>query len=364
VVTQANDPQRTRGALRSDQDQLIFQQGFSFSGYERDPIYLNLRNRKFLDISGVTGLDSLSDGRGAVFADFDNDGDLDVFMTTLQGQVHLLFRNNVGGASPFLRLSLEGGAGDGRDAFGAVARVKTSAGILTKVKSGGAGFLSQHDPRLLFGLGPDEQAEWVEVTWPDGEVERFEGEARAGASLSLRRGTGRAQLLQLGRAQLPDPLTPAQSFARSLKIAVGQLVPDLSLKTLAGAATSLRGELRPGRRTIVNVWATWCAPCAREMPELERLRPRLAAQGLDLIGLNVDTEPGTDISGFLASTGAQYRNYVGGVAVVEQLYATDELTVPMSLLLDENGTLIEIIPGWSAESRRRFALLAGTEADP
>jgi hypothetical protein len=100
------------------------------------------------------------------------------------------------------------------------------------------------------------------------------------------------------------------------------------------------------------------------MPELERLRPRLAAQGLDLIGLNVDTEPGTDISGFLASTGAQYRNYVGGVAVVEQLYATDELTVPMSLLLDENGTLIEIIPGWSAESRRRFALLAGTEADP
>ncbi len=52
--------------------------GFSFSGYERDQLMLNLGEGKFLDISGVSGMDSITDGRGAVFADFDNDGDLDV----------------------------------------------------------------------------------------------------------------------------------------------------------------------------------------------------------------------------------------------------------------------------------------------
>jgi hypothetical protein len=131
----------------------MFGQGFSFSGYERDPLYLNLGGKKFTDISGVSGIDSITDGRAGVFADFDNDGDLDVFSTTIQNQAHLLFRNNVGQDNNFLRVALEGGKETGRDAFGAVVRVKTSAGTLTKIKSGGSGFISQHDPRLLVRSG-------------------------------------------------------------------------------------------------------------------------------------------------------------------------------------------------------------------
>ena len=358
-MTQANDPNQTNGALHTDQNRLIFEEGFSFSGYERDTLYLNLQNQRFLDISGVSGLDSITDGRGAVFADFDNDGDLDVFMTTIQGAAHLLFRNNVGQSNHYLHIALEGGRGVSRDAYGAVVRVKTSAGLLTKIKSGGSGFLSQHDPRLLFGLGDDVRAEWVEVTWPDGNVERFEGDARAGSYLLLRRGAGRARSLVLTRAQLADPLTRAEVFVGGLKIAIGTPIPDLPLKTLEDSTTSLRKELRPGRRTLMNIWATWCAPCAREMPELESLRTRLSARGIDVIGVSVDTEPGANIQGFLAKTGAQYRNYKGGVPAIERLYRTDELAVPMSVLLDESGLVIEVIPGWSDATRRRFASLAG-----
>ena len=152
-MTHSNDGKDEKGALRSDQNKLMFGQGFSFSGYERDPLYLNLGTKKFTDISGVSGIDSITDGRAGVFADFDNDGDLDVFSTTIQNQAHLLFRNNVGQDNNFLRIELEGGAGISRDAFGSVVRVKTSAGILTKIKSGGSGFISQNDPRLLFGFG-------------------------------------------------------------------------------------------------------------------------------------------------------------------------------------------------------------------
>lgn len=359
MVARSNDAQASRGALRSDQSQLVFEQGFSFSGYERDPLYLNLGNQKFLDISGVSGLDSISDGRAAVFADFDNDGDLDVFLTTIQGHSHLLFRNNVGQSKHYLRILLEGKPEFGRDAYGAIVRVKTAAGVLTKIKSGGSGFVSQHDPRLLFGLGDDEKADWVEVTWPDGSVERFEADARAGASLLLRQAEGKARLVALGKANLPDPLSPAEAFARQLKIAVGERIPDVSLRTLAGSLTSLHARLQPDRRTLLNVWATWCAPCAREMPELESLRPRLAAQGIDLIGLNVDTDAEADVRGFLAKTRAGYPVYLGGESAIQELYRGDELSVPLSVLIDEQGIVREIIPGWSDEARRRYASLAG-----
>ena len=71
----------------------IFEEGFSFSGFERDKLYLNDGGKRFVDISGLSGLDSVTDGRGAAYADFDNDGDYDIFLTTLQGQAHHLFRN-------------------------------------------------------------------------------------------------------------------------------------------------------------------------------------------------------------------------------------------------------------------------------
>ncbi|HEY0097862.1 MAG TPA: ASPIC/UnbV domain-containing protein [Pyrinomonadaceae bacterium] len=367
-MTQKNDGKDEKGALRVDQTQLMFGEGFSFSGYERDPLYLNLGTKKFMDISGVSGIDSITDGRAGVFADFDNDGDLDVFSTTIQGQAHLLFRNNVGQDGNHLRIALEGNERTGRDAFSAVVRVKTSQGTLTKIKDGGAGFISQHDPRLLFGLGRDERAEWIEVTWPHGKVERFAGEARAGTSLLLREGTGRAQELTLARAKLPDPLTRAEAFARGLKIKIGQPLPTLALKSLdsvaaAGRSASRPGAyLRPGRRTLINVWATWCTPCAAEMPELEKLRAGLNTRGIDLVGLNVDSEPKADVRGFLREHRVGYPNFLGGVAAIESLYATDELSVPMSIVVDGRGIVTEIIPGWSAETQRRFRELAGEGA--
>ncbi len=334
----------------------MFEQGFSFSGYERDPLYLNEGGKKFLDISGVSGIDSITDGRAGVFADFDNDGDLDVFLTTIQGQSHLLFRNNVGQDGNFLRVSLRG-TKTGRDAFGSVVRVKTSSGILTRVKSGGEGFISQHDPRLLFGLGRDKRAEWVEVTWPDGKVERFEGEAKAGSSLLLREGSGRIEAAATGLAKLPDPLTRDEMLARGLKIAIGQKMPELVLKNIDGSETTLGRHLKPGRRTIINLWATWCLPCAKEMPELERLRPRLAASGIDVIGLNLDTDSGANIRGFLAKGRVRYPILVGGIKAVEQLYATDEMTVPMSIIVDDKGTVVALLHGWSVETKRRLEAL-------
>lgn len=360
-MTQSNDEKQGKGALRSDQDRLMFGEGFSFSGYERDPLYLNTGAKKFVDISGVSGLDSITDGRAGLFADFDNDGDTDVFVTVIQGQSHHLFRNNVGQDYNYLRIVLEGGAGKpgGLEAYGAVVRLKTSAGTLTKIKSGGSGFISQHDPRLLFGLGRDARAASVEVTWPGNKVERFEGDFRAGWTVLLRRGAGRAEGLKLASAELPDPLTRDQMFARGLKVTVGRPLPELLVKTPEGETVQLRQRLQPGRRMLINVWATWCLPCRMEMPELEKLRPGLAANKIDLVGLNVDSDPQADVRGFLREHRVGYPVYVGGVESIERLYATDELSVPMSILVDDRGIVREVFPGWSEKTQKRFAALSG-----
>lgn len=358
-MTHSQDGKEEKGALRSDQNQLMFGQGFSFSGYERDPLYLNLGGKKFTDISGVSGIDSITDGRAGVFADFDNDGDLDVFSTTIQNQAHLLFRNNVGEENNYLRIALEGNKETGLDAFGSVVRVKTSAGTLTKIKSGGSGFISQHDPRLLFGLGKDRRAESLEVTWSNGKVEKFETDADvAGSTLLLKAGTGKAEMLSVAKSSLPNPFTKAEIFARGLKIEIGKPLPDFALKTTGGvAAKSMQKQFKPGRQTLINIWATWCLPCAKEMPELEKLRPRLSAQGIDLIGLNVDAQANADIRGYIARRRVGYPIFVGGVAAIEQLYATDDYSVPLSILVDEKGVVRDLIPGWSDETRRKFALL-------
>ncbi len=360
-MTHSNDGKDEKGALRSDQNQLMFGQGFSFSGYERDPLYLNLGGKKFTDISGVSGIDSITDGRAGVFADFDNDGDLDVFSTTIQNQAHLLFRNNVGQDNNYLRVALEGDAKIGLDAFGSVVRVKTSAGTMTKIKSGGSGFISQHDPRLLFGLGKDSRAESIEVTWANGEVEPFEADATNGSTIVLKKGSGKAQNIVVGKANLPNPLTKTEIFAQSLKIKIGQPLPDFALKTMAGAASSIKRQMKTKRQTLINVWATWCVPCAKEMPELEKMRVKLAARGIDLLGLNVDTEKGVNIKNYVVNKRVAYPIVVGGVSAIEQIYATDELSVPLTVLVDENGIVTDLIPGWSAETKRKFDALAGIE---
>jgi thiol-disulfide isomerase/thioredoxin len=358
-VSQSNEQTKDKGVLRTDQNTLMNGQGFSFSGYERDPLYLNLGTKKFTDISGVSGIDSITDGRAGVFADFDNDGDLDVFSTTIQNQAHLLFRNNVGQDSNFLRVMLEGGKDLGRDAFGAVVRVKTSNGTLTKIKSGGSGFISQHDPRMLFGLGKDRKAEWIEVTWASGKVEKFSGEAAANSTILLKEDTGKTQNIALAKGNLPNPLTKTEIFARGLKIKVGEPLPDFALKTMTGVKSSIKKQFKKGRQTILNIWATWCIPCATEMPELDKMRAGLASRGIDLIGINVDTEPNAKIKNYLTQKRVGYMNVVGGVSAIEQIYATDELSVPLSILVDENGIVRDLIPGWSAETQRKFTVLSG-----
>jgi len=75
------------------------------------------------------------------------------------------------------------------------------------------------------------------------------------------------------------------------RVEIGALLPAYAAVSLEGDSVSLAG-LR-GKVTLLNVWATWCHPCRTEIPELQAIHERYRANGLELVGVSVDTD-GTD----------------------------------------------------------------------
>ena len=105
--------------------------------------------------------------RGAAKGDYDNDGDVDVLVFNLDGPPQLL-RNDGGSQRNWLSLRLGGG--------GLGAKVAIASGGVeqtTEIVSGGS-FLSHSDGRVHFGLGFNQAADWIEIRWPSGRVQRLE----------------------------------------------------------------------------------------------------------------------------------------------------------------------------------------------
>ncbi len=338
---------------QNDHMRLIFNEGFSFSGFERNYLALNLTGQKFKDISGVSGIDSVRDGRATVLADFDNDGDLDVFLTTIQGEGHLLFRNNVGQDNNSLRITLEGTA-SGKDAFGAVVRLKTAQGLLTRVKSGGSGFLAQHDPRLLFGLGKEEKAEWIEIAWPSGRRQRL-GPIEADTSLKIVEGSDHLHRVAEKTIRLTDPLSHEQARWHKLKIRKGSEFPHLELHSVQEGEKVT--SLKPGTSYFLNLWATWCGPCRKEMPELQKLLPKFKAKGIQLLGISLDQDLEADpIREFADKLGISYPLYRIDEGGIGEIFG-DRVFIPLSILIDRKSQVVDIFAGWNAQSERRIRRL-------
>jgi peroxiredoxin len=126
------------------------------------------------------------------------------------------------------------------------------------------------------------------------------------------------------------------------KVDAGTPAPPISLRLLGGGRTEL--EALRGRPVIINFWATWCAPCRQEMPELAAIWQAQRASGLEVLAVNVtDQERRKDVAAFVAELGLPFPVLLDERGRVRERY--DLTTLPTTYFVDSLGVVRRVHPG-------------------
>jgi hypothetical protein len=142
------------------------------AGYAQPKVlYRNLQNGSFADVSQKAGeaVYSPNASRGAAFGDYDNDGDVDILINSVNGPPELLRADSLN-QNNWIKIKLVG-VKSNRDGIGARIKCVTENGSqIDEVRSGGS-YYSQNDLRIHFGLGKSQRVDSLEINWPSGKVE-------------------------------------------------------------------------------------------------------------------------------------------------------------------------------------------------
>jgi enediyne biosynthesis protein E4 len=155
-------------------------------------LFRNVGKGRFEEVTKSLGPSFASPrvGRGAAYADINNDGRLDLLLSTNGGKVYL-FRNEAQGAAAAnrsLRIKLMGTKSN-RDGIGATAKLTAGGETQTEMLRSGSSYLSASELVLTFGLGSLDKADSIEIRWPSGQVDRLSAVA-AGATITVTEGKG------------------------------------------------------------------------------------------------------------------------------------------------------------------------------
>jgi len=315
----------------------------SWSGFERNVFYANNRDGTFSDVSGALGTDFIEDGRSFALADFDHDGRLEVLLKNRNSPQLRLLKNVAEQLPPSIAFRLRGSKSN-RDAIGALVTVKTNLGTQTRMLTAGSGFLSQHSKEVLFGLGEARGPVSVSIRWPSGAERQL-------PDLPMNHRVWVEEGAEAIRTEPFQPRTPAVSqpqarlplpAAIETWLLVPVAAPDFTLADQAGRPRTLRA-LR-GKPVLLHFWTPAAPACRADLELFARRHASWAAQGLELLTVNVGDAGGADLP-FSVLRGS---DDVAAVYNILYRYLFDrhrDLSLPAAMLVDADGFIVKVYQG-------------------
>lgn len=148
-----------------------------------------------------------------------------------------------------------------------------------------------------------------------------------------------AQALQKKYPDAPNPKLLADQVAKMKPFGKGALAPDITLNDPNGkpiALSSLRGKV-----VLLDFWASWCAPCRAELPNVVEAYKKYNAKGFDVYSVSLDKDK-SQWTGAIKSDGLVWKNHVSDLGYwqssVVPLYGIEG--IPLTFLLDKDGKII------------------------
>jgi len=341
-------------------------QGRSFSGLERNCAFLNTgsspaANKRFATISAVSGIDFPDDGRALAVTDWDQDGDLD-FWVSARNAPRIRFLSNEGHPdSNSVAFKLVGnGKESNRDAIGARVELFLAGQIEKNIQTlrAGEGFLSQDSKWLHFGLGSNQKISKIKVSWPGGTEEVFTGIA-ANNRYRLVQGNGIAALAPQRKTVTLTASTPVPPpSSQQARIPLLTKLPKAGVRYLDFDGQQQEVKLGMGRPLLLTLWAGWCPTCKEELTTFTEQQQRLQEAGIDILALNVDGlgDERADVQGakdLLADLGFPFPAGSASEQLIKELQELHDLVIPMkrpipvptSYLIDASGRVTVIYKG-------------------
>lgn len=142
----------------------------------------------------------------------------------------------------------------------------------------------------------------------------------------------------------------------SIRRVIGEQLPDFTLKTLEGKSVKV-SELK-AKVLLINFWATWCTPCVKEMPSLQKLSDEYSSKGLQVIGVDLDENPEVVLESFRAKHQIKFPSYVDTAGELADRFNVSGL--PLTLVIDGKRKLLFEQVGdedwYSPSLRKQFEL--------
>ena len=354
----AKSPQSQTPSLRYEQgwsaiNELIRSDN-SWSGHERNVFYANNRDGSFSEVSGTAGLDFLEDSRAFALADLDQDGRLEVILKNRNAPQLRILRNAMRDIGQLIVFRLSGQKSN-RDAIGAAVTVESKGRRQTKYLQAGSGFLSQHSKELFFGVGKLQGTVSASIRWPSGLTQAFDHlrvnhriEIREGSDKYVAKPFATSPYVLAGETLKPE-LLPASVETWLIE---PLSAPEFSLPDLAGEMRELRSFR--GGILLLHFWGSASPPCREQLQLLQKYESTLTANGLRILGINVDDpEQAQTARAFVAREALSFPNLfatqeVAGIYNIVYRYLFDrrrDLPVPVSFLLDNDGMIVKVCQG-------------------